>query len=57
MEWLTVAELCEELKISRHTLDKWRRDGRAPMAKKLPNGQLRFRRADVEAWIEAQDAA
>ena len=55
MEWLTVEDICEALKISRCTWDKWRRDGRTPRCKKLPNGHLRIRRDWFDAWCEAEE--
>ena len=49
---LTVAELCEELDINRSTFYDWRTKGRAPRCIRLPNGELRIRRADLEAWLD-----
>jgi excisionase family DNA binding protein len=50
---LTVTEICELLGISRSSFDKWRRRGVGPAAIKLPNGHLRFRQSDLDAWIES----
>ena len=50
-EFLTVDQLCELLAVSRSTLYKWRTRGLAPAALELPNGSLRFKRSDVDAWI------
>lgn len=50
--YLSADQLCDELGISKDTLYKWRAVGSAPRAMRLPNGKLRFRRADVEAWTE-----
>ncbi|WP_435582077.1 helix-turn-helix transcriptional regulator [Amycolatopsis thermoflava] len=50
---LTVDELCEELGIARSTFDDWRAKGRAPRCLKLPNGKLRIRRSDLEAWLDS----
>ncbi|WP_447645179.1 helix-turn-helix transcriptional regulator [Nocardioides zeae] len=49
---LTVNDVCEELGISRSTFYDWRAGGKAPRCIKLPNGGLRVRRTDLEAWIE-----
>ncbi|MGW4638036.1 helix-turn-helix transcriptional regulator [Sphaerisporangium sp. NPDC004334] len=55
---LTLAEVCEELQISRSTFYDWRTKGRAPRCLKLPNGDLRIRRVDFEQWLKAlEDAA
>lgn len=51
-EQITIAELCAELKISRSTFYDWRAKGRAPRCLKLPNGDLRIRRTDLDAWLE-----
>ena len=48
---LTLAQLCEELQIARSTFYDWRAKGRAPRCIKLPNGDLRVRRADLERWL------
>ncbi|MFE9426230.1 helix-turn-helix transcriptional regulator [Kitasatospora sp. NPDC006697] len=55
---LTVPELCEELEISRSTFYDWRQKHRAPRCIKLPNGELRIRRADLDDWLDdCEDAA
>lgn len=50
---LTLAELCAELQISRSTFYDWRAKGRAPRCLRLPNGDLRIRREDLERWLES----
>jgi predicted DNA-binding transcriptional regulator AlpA len=52
-EKLTLAELCAELKIQRSTFYDWRAKGRAPRCMKLPNGEIRVMRRDLEAWLES----
>ena len=52
---MTVADLCGELGISRSTFYDWRAKRKAPPCFKLPNGELRFRRAAYERWQEAAD--
>ena len=52
MTWMTVAEVCKRLGISRSTWDKWHATGRAPRAKKLPNGSLRIREDWLVTWID-----
>ena len=49
--WLTTTELLSELQVSRSTFDLWRIDGRGPRCYKMPNGQIRIRRADLEEWL------
>jgi predicted DNA-binding transcriptional regulator AlpA len=49
-ERLTVAEFCKEWKVARSTFYVWLAKGEAPTVIKLPNGQLRIKRCDVEKW-------
>jgi excisionase family DNA binding protein len=56
-ERLTVAELCAELSISRSTFYEWRAKGRAPRCIKLPNGDLRIRRSELDRWLDAHEDA
>ncbi|MFF8943102.1 helix-turn-helix transcriptional regulator [Streptomyces sp. NPDC014864] len=57
-EKLTLAEICQDLKISRSTFYDWRAKGRAPRCIKLPNGDIRIRRSDYEHWLdEREDSA
>lgn len=50
---LTIAALCEELNVSRRTFYEWRAKDRAPRCIKLPNGELRIRQCDLDAWLES----
>jgi predicted DNA-binding transcriptional regulator AlpA len=52
-EKLTLAELCAELKISRSTFYDWRAKGRAPECFRLPNGDLRILRSDLDTWLQS----
>jgi predicted DNA-binding transcriptional regulator AlpA len=54
---LTVAEVCDELKISRSTWDKWRARRLGPVAVRLPNGELRVRRSELDSWLLSREAA
>ena len=55
---LTLAQLCTELQIARSTFYDWRAKGRAPKCIKLPNGDLRVRRSDLDRWLaQLEDAA
>ncbi|WP_167175690.1 helix-turn-helix transcriptional regulator [Saccharomonospora amisosensis] len=54
---LTIADICQELGISRRTFYEWRAKKRAPRCIKLPNGDLRIRRTDLEAWLESREEA
>jgi predicted DNA-binding transcriptional regulator AlpA len=54
---LTIMDLCEELDISRSTFYEWRTKRIAPRCFKLPNGEIRVRRSDLENWIESREEA
>jgi excisionase family DNA binding protein len=56
-ERLTVAEFCAEMKITRSTFYDWKAKGRAPRMRKLPNGQLRIDRQDIDDWYAACEVA
>ena len=54
---LTVAEVCTELHVSRSTFYFWRQTGKGPLCIKLPNGELRVRRATLDAWLDKHEEA
>ena len=56
-EKLTVSELCAELKVSRSTFYEWRQKRIGPRCIRLPNGGLRIRRRDLDAWLSAREVA
>lgn len=53
---LTLPEVFATLGITRSTWSKWRARRIAPPAIRLPNGQLRVRRRDLDAWLDSQAA-
>jgi predicted DNA-binding transcriptional regulator AlpA len=51
-ELLTVEQVLDELGgISKRTFFRWRETGRAPLCVKLPNGELRVYRSDLNTWL------
>ncbi|MEZ7130450.1 helix-turn-helix transcriptional regulator [Nonomuraea sp. AD125B] len=57
-ELLTVRQVLDELGgISRRTFYRWREIGKAPKGIRLPNGELRIYRSDLDAWIESLRSA
>ncbi|MEU5581388.1 helix-turn-helix domain-containing protein [Streptomyces huasconensis] len=54
---LTLAEVCEQLGVSRSTFYDWRAKRRAPRCIKLPNGDLRIRRSDLDHWLDDREDA
>lgn len=50
-EQLTVDQLCAELQVARSTFYQWRQVGKAPRCIRLPNGAIRVRRDDLDAWL------
>lgn len=49
---LKLPEVLEEIDMSRAAFYRMRARGQAPRMQKLPNGQLRVSRADLDAWWE-----
>ncbi|MEV4108131.1 helix-turn-helix domain-containing protein [Nonomuraea sp. NPDC049695] len=56
-ELLTVAQVLDELGVSRRTFYRWREIGKAPKGIRLPNGELRIYRSDLDAWLESLRSA
>lgn len=54
---LTLAEVCEDLGVSRSTFYDWRAKGRGPRCIKLPNGEIRINRAEYERWLTTLEEA
>jgi excisionase family DNA binding protein len=52
-EWLSVADLCGELGVTRSTIEKWKRKSQLPLYRKLPNGRLLFDSEDVAEWLDS----
>lgn len=50
---LSIADVCAELGISRSTFYDWRAKRKAPPCFRLPNGDLRVRRADFDRWLSS----
>lgn len=60
-ELLSIEQVCAELggdkPISRRTFYDWRAKGRAPRCIKLPNGEVRIRRTDLDNWLDTCEEA
>lgn len=56
-ELATRAEVSEYLQISTSRLAQWAMVGQGPKVTKLGPRHVRYRRADVLAWVDAQAAA
>ena len=55
-EWLTIEEVCTELKISRRSFDRWRAQGTGPRVKHLAgNGSIRIRRSWLNEWLDTTE--
>ncbi|MFH8731604.1 helix-turn-helix transcriptional regulator [Streptomyces sp. NPDC017964] len=50
---LKLPEVLDEIRMSRAAFDRMRARGQAPRIHKLPNGQIRVSRADLDAWWES----
>lgn len=51
--YLTIADVCAQLGVARSTFYEWRAKGRGPRSLKLPNGEIRIRRADFDTWLNS----
>jgi excisionase family DNA binding protein len=49
---LTIPQVCAELNVSRSTFYDWRAKGKAPRCIKLPNGEIRVRRTELDRWLK-----
>ncbi|CAM5256359.1 Helix-turn-helix domain-containing protein OS=Streptomyces tendae OX=1932 GN=GUR47_14145 PE=4 SV=1 [Streptomyces tendae] len=57
-QMLKLPEVLDEIGMSRAAFYRMRARGHAPKLVKLPNGQLRCRRTDLDAWwASIEDAA
>ncbi|MGI5469476.1 helix-turn-helix transcriptional regulator [Streptomyces sp. CA-132043] len=56
-EKLKLPDVLEEIKMSRAAFYRMRARGQAPKLIKLPNGQIRCRRSDLDAWWEQNEQA
>lgn len=56
-ELLSIPEVLAELKgVPRSTFYRWRATGRGPKSTRLPNGQIRIRRSDLQTWFDGLTA-
>lgn len=53
-ELLTTREASQSLNIPARTLEGWRHRGSGPPYIKVSRGQVRYRAADIESWLEAR---
>lgn len=51
---LTVKEAAQYLKLGKPTLDRYRTVGGGPRFAKISGGAVRYRRADLDAWLESK---
>ncbi|MCX5604929.1 excisionase [Streptomyces phaeochromogenes] len=47
---LKLSEVLAEIRMSRAAFYRMRARGQAPRLQKLPNGEIRVNRADLDAW-------
>ncbi|MEU9185393.1 helix-turn-helix domain-containing protein [Streptomyces sp. NPDC048484] len=52
-QMLKLREVLKEIDMSRAAFYRMRARGKAPRLQKLPNGELRVNRADLDAWWAA----
>ncbi|WP_432015732.1 helix-turn-helix transcriptional regulator [Streptomyces cucumeris] len=54
---LKLREVLTEIDMSRSAFYRMKARGKAPKCIKLPNGQIRVRRTDLDSWWEANEEA
>jgi predicted DNA-binding transcriptional regulator AlpA len=54
---LTLADVLAELDVPKSTFFRWKATGKAPRTIKYPNGSLRVRRRDLDAWLADHEEA
>ncbi|MFH9957190.1 helix-turn-helix transcriptional regulator [Streptomyces roseolus] len=54
---LKLPEVLAELDMSRAAFYRMRARGKGPRLIKLPNGQLRVRRSDLDSWLSQYEEA
>lgn len=52
-EWIGIEQLAEELGVPVRTVYKWRELGTGPRGAVIGR-RVKFRRSDIEAWIESR---
>ena len=55
-EFLTIKEVCDILRISRHSFYLWRKIGKASPTVKIGRARVLVRRQDLDAYIDARAA-
>lgn len=53
VEWLSPADLANELRIPRQTVYRWRMEGKGPRGHTIGR-HVRFSRESIDAWLEQQ---
>lgn len=56
-QMLKLPEVLDEIGMSRAAFYRMRARGKGPKLLKLPNGQLRVRRTDLDAWLNGLEEA
>lgn len=49
--FLTISEVIAEIRVPRATFYRWRQLHKGPRTIRLPNGDVRIRRTELERWL------
>lgn len=51
--WITVPEICDELRVTERELVNWASRGRAPVPETGADGVQRIHRTEYETWLDS----
>ncbi|MEU2722735.1 helix-turn-helix transcriptional regulator [Streptomyces smyrnaeus] len=54
---LSIPQVIAELDVPRSTFYRWRQLRKGPKAIKLPNGEVRIRRSEMDRWVSSMEDA
>lgn len=53
--YMTVADMCRELRVPRSTMYRWLSTGKGPNVLRMPNKKYRIKRSDFLEWVSRHE--